>query len=173
MPSSLASITTGPADTALAMAASMSGALEASIGSTGRPTSSPTSARAASPPVKAATAAASVLPDNIALRRTAVNGTSATWATASCTSASRAPCRTSPVTSPRSQACSAPVARANSADTASLRAAWEPAPAMRASASNASCTSVIVRVGSAAGSGSSDRPRQPSPVRRWRSVPPR
>ena len=61
MPSSFVSTATGvPAAAALAIAAATSGAVEASIGSTGRPTSSPNSASASSPPVIAATAIGTV-----------------------------------------------------------------------------------------------------------------
>ena len=74
------------------------GALEASIGSTGRPTSRPNPARASSPPVMAATTTCVVEPASIAARRTEASGTPAAAATASWTSASRAPWRTSPVT---------------------------------------------------------------------------
>ena len=172
IPSSFTSTASSPPP-ALASAASRSGALDASIGSTGRPTSSPNPANASSPPVSAATATAVVEPASIAARRTDASGTEAAAATASWTRASRAPCRTAPVTAPRSHVCSSAVARPNSSATALARAAWEPAPAWAAIASNASCTSSTVSVGESAGSGSSLSPRQPSPVRRWRRLPAR
>ena len=108
MPSSLTSTETGAAagPVALVSAAARSGALEASMGSTGRPTSRPNPVSASAPPVIAATVTRTVEPASIAARRTDVSGTPAAWATASCTSASRAPWRTAPVTTPRSQACS-------------------------------------------------------------------
>ena len=59
---------------ALSIAASTSVALDASIGSTGRPTSSTNSASASSPPVSAAVATATVEPAIIAARRTAASG---------------------------------------------------------------------------------------------------
>jgi len=93
MPSSFTSIATGWSrpPPAFAIAAATSGALEASIGSTGRPTSSPTSASAVSPPVIAATTIGTVPPASIAARRTAVSFTPDAAAIASCTSASSAP----------------------------------------------------------------------------------
>ena len=75
MPSSLASIATSvsPSGERPAIAAATSGALEASIGMIGRPTSSPIAARASSPS-NAAPAAATVEPASIAARRTAASG---------------------------------------------------------------------------------------------------
>ena len=133
------------------------------MGETGRPTSRPNSATASSPPCRAATAARVVEPASIAARRTASRGTPEATATASCTSASSAPCRTSPVTRPRSQACSGPVARPNRSATAAARAARDPLPSSAATASKPSCTSATVSVGESAGSGSSARERQPRP----------
>ena len=172
MPSSFTSTATVPPP-ALPTAAPRSGALEASIGSTGRPTSRPKPANASSPPVIAATTTCVVEPASIAARRTEASGTPAAAATASWTSASSAPWRTSPVTAPRSHACSSAVARPNSSATAAARAACEPDPASPAIASKAACTPSTVSVGESAGGGSALTPRQPSPVRRWRRVPPR
>ena len=174
MPSSLASIATSvaPSGERAAIAPVTSGALEASIGMIGRPTSSPISASASSP-ANAAPAAATVEPASMAARRTAASGTSATWATASWVTASSAPWRRLPVTMACSHACSAAVARPKSAVTASLRASCDPGPASRDIASKASCTSSTVSDGSSAGEGRSLTPRQPRPVRRWRSAPPR
>ena len=96
MPSSFTSTATGRPGPppALAIAAATSAALEASIGSTGRPTSRPTPASASSPPVMAATTIGTVPPASIAARRTAVSFTPEAAATASCTRASSAPWRT-------------------------------------------------------------------------------
>ena len=88
MPSSLVSIATSPPS--LAIAAATSGALDASIGWTGRPTSRPIAA-SASAPANAAPAAATVLPASIAARRTSARGSSTTCATASWVTASSAP----------------------------------------------------------------------------------
>ena len=73
MPSSLVSIATGLSGPppAFSIAASTVVALDASIGSTGRPTSSTNSASASSPPVSAAVDTATVEPAIIAARRTA------------------------------------------------------------------------------------------------------
>ena len=65
------------------------------------------------------------------------------------------------------------MARPNSASTSSVRRACDPEPVRDAISSNASWTSDTVSVLSAAGSGSDVRPRQPRPVRRWRSTPER
>ena len=89
------------------------------------------------------------------------------------TSASRAPWRTLPVITPRSQACSSAVARPNRSFTAVALVACEPAPDSPARCSNAPCTSATVRLGSSAGGGGEPMPRQPTPVRRWSSEPPR
>ena len=64
-------------------------------------------------PDSAAEATATVDPAIIAARRTAASGTPPAAASPSWTSESRAPWRTSPVTSPRSQRCSSAVARPN------------------------------------------------------------
>lgn len=175
MPSSFTSTATGRSGEppALVIAAPTSGALEASIGRTGRPTSRPKAASASSPPVIAATTTWVVEPASIAARRTVGSGTPAATATASWASASSAPWRSAPVTTPRSQACSSAVARPNRSTTAAARAACEPAPPMDAIASKASCTPRTVSDGSSAGAGKSLTLRQPRPVRRWRSAPPR
>ena len=172
IPSSFTSTANSPPP-ALAIAAARSGALDASIGSTGRPTSSPNPASASSPPVSAATATSGVEPASIALRRTTVSGTAAAAATASWSRASRAPCRTAPVTMPRSHACSSSVARPNSSTTAAFRAACEPEPAIAAIRSKSSWTSSTRRLGASAAGGRSLTPRQPRPVRRCRSDPAR
>ncbi len=112
IPSSFTSTATWPPP-AFSIAAGTSGALEASIGRTGRPTSSPTSASASAPPVIAATTIGTVPPASIAARRTTVSLTPEAAAIASCTRASSAPWRTLPVRTPRSQRCSSAVARAN------------------------------------------------------------
>ena len=93
MPSSFVSTATGVPGPppAFAIAAATSGAVEASIGSTGRPTSRPISASASSPPVIAATTIGTVPPASIAARRTTVSLTPEAVAIASWTSASRAP----------------------------------------------------------------------------------
>ena len=174
MPSSLASTTTAPpSPPAFARAAPTSGADEASIGSTGRPTSSRNRASPSSPSPSAASAIATVEPASIAARRTTVTGTPPATASASWTTASSAPWRTSPVTRPRSHCCSSAVARPNNEATPVARVPAEPGPASADSDSNASWTSTTVSVGSSAGSGSDVNDRQPTPVRRCSNRPPR
>ena len=174
MPSSLASTTTAPpSPPAFATAAATSGAEEASIGRTGRPTSSRNRARPSSPSASAASAIATVEPASIAARRTTVSGTSPATASASWTTASSAPWRTSPVTRPRNHCCSSAVARPNNEDTPAARAPAEPGPAIADSDSNASWTAMTVSDGSSAGSGSDVNDRQPTPVRRCSNRPPR
>ena len=118
------------------------------MGETGRPTSSPNAATASSPPVQRRDRRLGRGAGQH--RRAAYRGQRArrtAAATASCTSASSAPCRTSPVTRPRSQACSAAVARPNRSATAAARAAREPPPSSAAIASKPSCTSATVERG--------------------------
>src|SRR6188472_57804 len=171
MPSSLVSIATAPPP-ALAMAAATSGALDASIGRTGRPTSRANSPRAASPS-NAALAIGTVPPASMAARRTALSGAPDAAANPSWTRASRAPWRTLPVITPRNQPCSSAVARPRSSFTAAARVACDPGPDSPARWSKAACTAATVSVGSSAGSGGEPMPRQPTPVRRWSSEPPR
>ena len=102
MPSSLLSTATvAPSGAAFVMAWPTSGALEASIGRTGRPGRSVNAASASSPPPSAAAATGSVDPANIDARRTVAAGSPAATATASSISPSSAPWRSSPVTRPR------------------------------------------------------------------------
>ena len=171
MPSSLVSTTAGRP--VLATASAGDGALAASIGRTGWPTRSETASSPARPEVASTTAAAAVEPSSIAARRRVVAGTSYASATPSCTSESSAPWRTSSNTRPRSSRCSASVARANSSATAPDRRAADPGPATPARRSKAESTSRTVSSGAGAGAGRSPREAQPTPVRRWRSVPER
>ena len=76
MPSSFVSTATGTPPPSLAIASATVGALEASIGSTGRPTRSRRRARPSAPPTAAASAAAGTDPANMAARRTNSEGTS-------------------------------------------------------------------------------------------------
>src|SRR5207253_189160 len=77
----------------------------------GRSTCRPMAARAASPPVRAATAARGRSPASITARRTAVAGTPAALATASAITPSSAPWRSSPSSRRRTNSASAAVAR--------------------------------------------------------------
>ena len=87
--------------------------------------------------------------------------------------ASRAPWRTLPVTTPRSHACSSAVARPKSAATASRARPGEPAPAMRGDRLERLVDLEHGQGRLVGGGGRSLTPRQPRPVRRWRSAPPR
>ncbi len=122
-------------------------ALAASIGRTGRPTSSPKAASAALPPASAAAATAPSEPRSIIARRTSATGTDAARATASVITPSSAPCRSSPDSSPIRNRCSSAVARPNSSPTSALRAAAEPFPATAPIAENAASTSASPSVG--------------------------
>ena len=175
IPSSLVSTTTGGCNAA--NAAATSGADCASIGRTGRPTTSPKAASAVSgsserraprPP------RARSHPASIAARRTASAGTPAASATASSSSASSDPCRSSPVTSPRSIACSCSVAAENRSVASTPRAVDGPGPGQAATSPRTRRRHPgrsATRLDAGAGRSASDR--QPSPVRRCRSSPPR
>ena len=168
-PSSFHSTAAGPV---LAKAASTSGAVWASIGAIGRPTSSRNAANASSPSPSAASATAPRSPRSISARRTAATGTPAAFATASPTTAASAPWRMSPSTSARRNACSEAVARAISSRSALRRAATEPGPLIAATEASAASTSATVSVGSSAGGGGSSRSdAHPTPSTRWRGAP--
>ena len=107
----------------------------------------------------------------VSVARGAGNGTPAATASASWTSESSAPWRTSPVTTPRSHTCSAGVAAPKSSSASAARAICEPDPDSRDIRSNASCASPTVSDASAAGEGSVVSERHPSPVRRCSSEP--
>ncbi len=95
-----------------ASASATSVAVEASIGCTGRPTSSRNDDSAASPCCSTAVATGGSAPQSIAARRSAAVGTPAAFAAASATTLSSAPCRRSPPISPTSSRCSSAVAAA-------------------------------------------------------------
>ena len=83
----------------------------ASIGRTGRPTTSPTSSSAGCPPSAAIPATTWVKPASMTARRTTASRTPKALATAASTTPSRAPCRRLPVTRSRRKRCSSAVAR--------------------------------------------------------------
>ncbi len=171
MPSSFHSTAAGAP--ALARASSMLGALAASIGRTGRPTSRPNAASAALPPDSAAAATAPSEPRSIMARRTSATGTSAARATASVITPSSAPWRSSPESRPTRNRCSSAVARPNSSPTSALRAAAEPFPDTAPIALNPESTSNRVSVGAAAGVNPSRSDAQPTPICRCGSSPDR
>ena len=174
MPSSLTSRATwSPARLGHARPAT-SGALEASIGSTGRPDGEPErrQRRARRPRTRLARSArCRRRASRPAVRRAAARRRPT--ATASWTRASRAPWRTDPVTTPRSQSL---LGRRSPGRTGrrrpSARASWEPGPESAASVAKVSSTS---RDREASGSRPVARapatPRHPRPVRRWSRTP--
>ena len=95
-----------------ASAAAGSADVDASIGRTGRPTSSATAARPGSPSANAIRAAAARSPQSIAARRTAAGRTFAARATASLITPASAPWRSSPTSRRARKSASAAVARA-------------------------------------------------------------
>ena len=135
----------------MASASARVGALAASIGRTGRPTSSPNAPSAALPPDSAAAATAPSEPRSIMARRTSATGTEAARATASVITPSSAPWRSSPESRPTRNRCSSRVARPNSAPTSALRAAAEPLPDTAPIAEKPESTSLSVSAGASAG----------------------
>jgi hypothetical protein len=148
-------------------------ALAASIGRTGRPTSSPNSASAAPPPASAAAATAPSEPRSIIARRTSATGTDAARATASVITPSSAPCRSSPESNPTRKRCSSAVARPNSSPTSALRAAAEPFPLTAPIAENPASTSLSESAGTTAAGNPSRSAAQPTPICRCGSSPDR
>ena len=151
----------------------MVGALAASIGRTGEPTSSPNAASAGLPPASAAAATAPSDPRSIMARRTCSAGTDAARATASVMTPSSAPCRSSPESRPNKNRCSPSVARPNNEPTSALRAAAEPLPATAPMADRLASTSLSVSVGEAAAGNPSRSAAQPTPTCRCGSSPDR
>ena len=173
MPSSFHSTahSIGAGPPALASASSIVGALAASIGRTGRPTSRPKAASAPLPPDSAAAATAPSEPRSIMARRTSATGTEAARATASVITPSSAPWRSSPDSRPTRNRCSSRVARPNSSPTSALRAAVEPFPETAPIAEKAESTSLSVNVGSSAGAKPSRSDAHPTPIWRCGSSP--
>ena len=108
-PSSLYSTDASPV---VASAADALDAVAASIGSTGRPTTSPTASSSAAVPVSASLAVSPRSPESIAARRTTSPGRSAARAIASVSTPSSAPVRISPSRTRAMKSCSRSVARA-------------------------------------------------------------
>ncbi len=168
-PSSLCSTTQLPSSVS---ASSSDSAGEASMGRSGRPTSSRNASRASAPPASAATAVSGNRPDSMNARRTVSPGTSAAEAIASSITPSSAPCRSSPVSRRRRKSCSASVARPNSAASRSTRRCAEPLPDVVATSPSAASTSATVSPAcAAAGTDRSTTVRQPAPIRPCRGVP--
>src|SRR3954468_14577134 len=156
-----------------ASAVARSGAVPASIGCTGRPTSSRTARRPSIPSNTAIRASSPASPSSISARRASLGGTEAARATASVTADCRAPWRRSLRTRRRRKSCSGSVAAANSSWRAPARSACDPAPEMPAIRASEASTATNVSIASAAGGGSSRSAAQPTPSRRWRGSPAR
>jgi hypothetical protein len=151
----------------------MDGALAASMGFTGRPTSRPNFASASLPPASAASAVLGSDPLSMIARRTSATGTPAARATASVITPSSAPCRSSPDSSRTRNCCSSPVAAPINSPTSRLRACADPLPATAPMWLNASSTSVSVSEASDAGGGAERNAAHPTPICRCGSSPDR
>ena len=160
-PSSFHSIAAGEMRSS---AASTSAAVPASIGATGRPTSSPIRRRPSTPSASAVSAAAARSPPSIAARRTSATGTAAAWATASVMTPASAPWRRSPRISATRNSCSGARRAAEEAlDLLETRRSAIPGPASVARRSRAASTSPTVSAGSSAGAGRLRSAAQPAP----------
>ncbi len=148
------------------------GADAASIGCTGRPTVRPKPPR--SMPPRAARATTGSDPASIAARRTSAAGRPAAAATASPTSDSSAPWRSSPVSNRRSRSASIAVARPSSSRSTASRAATEPGPLVVANVAKPASTSPTVSDAGPSCTTASMRPAtvaQPTPSRPCRVSP--
>src|SRR6478735_3936949 len=172
MPSSLPSTSRSPPPTASTASRAVF-AEAASIGRTGRPTTSPTCSSDSTPPTAARRATSAVVPASMVARRTTASGTAYAFATAPSTTPSSAPWRRLPVIRSTRKRCSSAVARPIRVTSSALRDAVEPAPAVAASRPKAASTSATVRLASSAGSGSEPSERNPTPRRRWGRTPER
>jgi|GEM_PF-3662780 len=162
-PSSLYSTDASPV---ISSAAVVVAAVAASIGSTGRPTCSPTDSRSSALPVRAMRAVSPRSPDNIAARRTTAAGRSEARAIASRSTPDRAPVRSSPSIARTRKSHSEAVARAARSTRMPVRAAAEPEPEVVASTSSAASTSPTLSEGSSACVMSrAVSPRHPTPSR--------
>ena len=105
-------------------------------------------------------------------RRTLAAGTSAAVATASSTTPSSAPCRSSPESRRTRNCCSSAVAAVSKAESRPSRRAADPAPDVPARSVSAWSTAATVSDGSLAGSPAiRARVRQPTPSRPCRVSP--
>ena len=127
-----------PAVPRRSIAVAASGALPASIGASGRPTSMRNASSAGVPPASAAAPTVGRSPASRSARRTAAGGTSAAFATASMSTPPSAPWRRSPVRSARRNRCSPAVARPKSSPARRSRSPLDPGPDSASSAASAS-----------------------------------
>src|SRR3989449_10306225 len=156
-------------------ASSTSSAAWASIGWTGRNSSTRQRARPGAPSVSAACATAPRSPASIAARRTRSESSVAARATASATSPSSAPWRSSPLMSRSRNSCSPSVARPNSSRSSCAFACVDPFPVVCASRSSVRSTSANSSVGASAARSARPtcRVAYPMPMRPWRGDPER
>ena len=157
----------------LSRAASIDGALDASIGLSGCPTSRPNADSAPAPPSSAASATAGRDPRSITARRTRVTGTSDARATASVITPSSAPCRSSPESSRTRKNCSSAVAALITSSTSRFRSATEPGPTTAPISLNDASTPSTVSDGAADAGGADRSAAQPTPICRCGSSPER
>jgi len=157
----------------LPSAASTEGALDASIGLSGCPTSSPNSDSASAPPSSAASATAGSDPRSITARRTSAAGTPAARATASVITPSSAPWRSSPESSRTRKYCSSAVAAPMTASTSRFRSATEPGPTNAPISLKDASTPGTVSDGAAEGGGADRSAAHPTPICRCGSSPER
>ena len=157
----------------LASAASTDGALDASIGLSGWPTSSPNSDSASAPPSRAASATAGSDPRSITARRTSATGISDARATASVITPSSAPCRSSPESSRTRKNCSSAVAAPITSSTSRFRSATDPGPTTAPISLNDASTPSTVSDGATDAGGADRSAAQPTPICRWGSSPDR
>jgi hypothetical protein len=157
----------------LPSAASTEGALDASIGLSGCPTSSPNFESASAPPSSAASATAGSDPRSITARRTSVAGTPAARATASVITPSSAPWRSSPESRRIRKCCSSMVAAPITSSTSRFRSATEPGPSTAPISLKAASTPRTVSDGAAEAAGADRSDAHPTPICRCGSSPER
>jgi hypothetical protein len=157
----------------LPSAASIEGALDASIGLSGCPTSSPNFESASPPPSSAASATAGSDPRSITARRTCAAGTPAARATASVITPSSAPWRSSPESRRIRKCCSSMVAAPITSSTSRFRSATEPGPSTAPISLKAASTPRTVSDGAAEAAGADRSDAHPTPICRCGSSPER
>src|SRR3954468_101752 len=154
-------------------ASAILGAESASIGCTGRKSWREYRASAGSPSVSTASATAPRSPASITARRTFAAGSPAAFATASVSTPSRAPWRTSPMASAVRNDCSSAVPRASSSARIRCRSAPERLPRAFCSAVKMASTSARVSSGVVAATAgrASATLAHPTPSLPWRGHP--
>ena len=155
-----------------ATAEAASSAVEASMGLIGRRVRKPTASSPGRPRERATAAVSPRSPTSIRARRTEAAGTRAARATASTTTPSLAPWRSSPTSSRLTKSASAAVVRARKPPRRSRRRRVDPSPDAPATASSTPSRSATESVGCTAGAvRSAATVAQPTPMRPWRGSP--